>query len=127
MWQNNPKQTRQVNMAKLPPQISETIWTLLRQLLTIVEDAGAAEYTLLERFGETEATLGYLNELKTVSLDAATRYSQLFKIRLRIAEVNPTAPNDMLRLVDRAITQNQLRIPALERSIQEIKTEWNLP
>lgn len=114
-------------MAKLPPQISETIWTLLRQLLTIVEDAGAAEYTLFERYGETSSTLGNLADLKNLAEEAATRYSQLFKIRLRIAEANPTAPNDMLRLVDTAITQNQLRIPAMERSIQEIKTEWNLP
>ncbi len=38
-----------------------------------------------------------------------------------------TASNDMLRLLDQAIKQNQLRIPAIERSIQEIKMEWNLP
>ncbi|MCT7949887.1 hypothetical protein NG798_08820 [Ancylothrix sp. C2] len=113
-------------MAKLPAETSETIWTLLRQLLTIVEDAGAAEYTLFERYGETPSTLGNLADLKKLAEEAATRYSQLFKIRLRIAEANPTAPNDMLRLVDTAITQNQLRIPAMERSIQEIKTEWNL-
>ncbi len=32
----------------------------------------------------------------------------------------------MLRLLEKTINQNQLRIPAMERSIQEIQIEWGL-
>ncbi len=37
-----------------------------------------------------------------------------------------TAPPDMLDLLAQAIARTQARIPALERSIQEVKIEWNL-
>jgi hypothetical protein len=33
----------------------------------------------------------------------------------------------MLELTNRIIANTQERIPALERSIEEIKTEWRLP
>jgi|JI102314DRNA_FD_contig_91_762637_length_1303_multi_2_in_0_out_0_3 hypothetical protein len=121
------KPLRNLLRAQLPSETTETIWTLLRQLLTLVEDAGAAEFTLFDRFGETEETIPYLEELKGVALDAASRYAQLANIQLRITEAKPIAPNDMLRLLYQAINQNQLRIPALEGCIQEIKIEWNLP
>jgi hypothetical protein len=114
-------------MAKLPPETLEAIWTLLKQLSHVVEDAGEAEFNLVDRFGETDSTLAYLDELKGVSLDAATRYSQLCNIRLRIAEAQPTTSVDMLRLLEQVITRNQLRVPAMERSIEEIKMEWTLP
>ena len=114
-------------MAKLPNETLETIWSLLKQLSQVVEDASEAEFALFERFGETDSTIASLDEFKGVAIDAASRYSQLSNIRLRIAEVQPTAPDDMLRLLEQAISQNQLRIPAMERSIQEIKIEWNLP
>jgi hypothetical protein len=121
------KLLRNFIMAQLPSETTETIWTRLKQLLTLVEDAGAAEFTLFDRFGETEETIDYLEELKGVALDAASRYAQLTNIQLRITEAQPVPPNDMLRFLYQAIDQNQLRIPALERSIQEIKIEWNLP
>jgi hypothetical protein len=113
-------------MAKLPVETAETIWTLLRQLLNLVEDAGAAEFALFDSFGETDSTIPYLEELQGISLDAASRYSQLSNIQLRITETQPNAAADMLRLLYQSIAQNQLRIPALERSIEEIKMEWNL-
>lgn len=33
----------------------------------------------------------------------------------------------MLNLVNQSIERIQIEIPAMERSIQEVKTEWNLP
>jgi len=113
-------------MAKLPPETLDAIWTLLKQLSQVVEDAGEAEFILFERFGETESILPYLNYLKNVAEESASRYSQLANIRLRIAEAQPHAPADMLKLLDQAISQSQSRIPALEHTIQEIKMEWNL-
>lgn len=114
-------------MAKLPPETLETIWSLLKQLSKLVEDASEAEFVLFERFGETDTTISSLTYLKNVAQEAASRYSQLANIRLRIAEAQPTAPADMLRLLHQSITQSQSRIPALERSTQEIKVEWDLP
>ncbi|HEY9812149.1 MAG TPA: hypothetical protein V6D31_01235 [Candidatus Sericytochromatia bacterium] len=113
-------------MAKLPSETLESIWTLLRQLSQLVEDASEAEYVLFERFGETDSTLPYLTYLQNTAEEAAYRYSQLCNVRLRIAEAQPNAPTDMLISLNQAITQNQIRIPALERTIQEIKGEWNL-
>ncbi|HLO49020.1 MAG TPA: hypothetical protein VK211_11440 [Kamptonema sp.] len=113
-------------MAKLPVETAETIWTLLRQLLNLVEEAGAAEFALFDSFGETDSTLPNLEDLKNIAEEAASRYSQLSNIQLRITEAQPNAAADMLRLLERAITENQLRIPAMERSVQEIKIEWNL-
>jgi len=36
-------------MGKLPREIAETIWSLKRQLLDIIDDATEAEYTLFEQ------------------------------------------------------------------------------
>jgi hypothetical protein len=113
-------------MAKLSSETLEAIWTLLKQLSRIVEDAGDAEFSLFDRFGETDSTLPYLTYLKDVAEESASRYSQLANIRLRIAEAQPDTPTDMLRLLYQGISQSQSRIPALERTVQEIKMEWNL-
>jgi hypothetical protein len=113
-------------MAKLPEDNLEVIWTLLKHLSQLVEDASEAEYLLFERFGETDDTLACLEELKAVALEAASRYSQLANLRLRLAEIQPSITNDRLISLEQVIQQNQLRIPAMERSIQEIKIEWQL-
>jgi hypothetical protein len=88
---------------------------------------GEAEFTLFERFGETDITIPYLTYLKDVAEESASRYLQLANIRLRIAEAQPDTPTDMLRLLYQGISQSQSRIPALEHTVQEIKREWNLP
>ncbi|MEG4322125.1 MULTISPECIES: hypothetical protein [unclassified Microcoleus] len=63
-------------MAKLPIEIAETIWNLKRQLLDIIDDATEAEYTLFEQFGETDRTIDYLEQLKSVAQQADERFSQ---------------------------------------------------
>jgi hypothetical protein len=113
-------------MAKLSSETLATIWSLIQKLSLLVEDATETEYILFERFGETDETIAYLEELKNVAIESASRYSQLTKLRLRIAEAQPTIARDTLKLLEDSINQNQLRIPAMERSIQEIKLEWNL-
>lgn len=45
---------------------------------------------------------------------------------LRIADAQPPAPPDMLELVTEVIANTQQRLPALERSVQKIKSEWRL-
>ena len=113
-------------MAKLPNDILETIFELLQELSKLVDEASSTEYLLFERFGETDETINSLDELKGVVLDASSRYSQLFTLRLRIAEAQPSLSNDMLGLLEKTIIKNKLKIPAMERSIEEIKIEWGL-
>jgi hypothetical protein len=113
-------------MAKLPNDILKTIFELLEELSKLVDEALATEYQLYERFGETDETINSLDELKGIALDASSRYSQLCTLRLRIAETQPSLSNDMLTLLEKTIKKNQLKIPALKRSIKETKIEWGL-
>jgi hypothetical protein len=68
----------------------------------------------------------YLDELQSVAEQAAERFSQFSSLQIRILNVQPHVPEDMLELVTRVIENTKARLPALEQSIQEIKTEWEL-
>ncbi|HEY9873326.1 MAG TPA: hypothetical protein V6D12_07805 [Candidatus Obscuribacterales bacterium] len=114
-------------MAKLPPDITETVNRLKQQSLDIVDAVTATELALFEIFGETEQTLPFFAELRTVLEDAEAAYMQLSRLGLNIARSQPDAPMDMLDLMNRAIVRTQARIPAWERSLEEVKLEWNLP
>jgi hypothetical protein len=48
------------------------------------------------------------------------------KFQSRISNTQPPVPSDIIELVHRTIESTQARIPALERSIQEIRQEWKL-
>lgn len=113
-------------MAQLPRDITETINILKQQTLEIVELATATESALFEAFGETEETLPFLSELKTVSEDGAASFSRLSNLQLCIAESQPTAAADIMEMLAQTITRTQNRIPAWERSIQEVRIDWNL-
>ncbi len=115
------------NMAKLPNSLDETLWSLKRQLLEIADQAKAEDFILLENFGETERTVPYLDELQSVAEQANERFFQFSNIQIRIANAQPQIFPDMLELTNRIIANTTQRIPALKRSIEEIKTEWRLP
>ncbi|MBW4621267.1 MAG: hypothetical protein KME17_18145 [Cyanosarcina radialis HA8281-LM2] len=114
-------------MAKLPSETTEIINNLKQQSLDIVDDATAIELTIFELLGETQQTLSYMDEMKNVADEAASSFSQLSTLQLQIAQAQPNATPDLLRLLSQVIARTQARIPALERSIQEVKMEWNLP
>jgi hypothetical protein len=116
-----------VIMANLPLKTTEIINQLKQQALDIVNEASAWELTIFELFGETEATMSALDEMKSAAEDAESSYSQLSTIQLQIAKAQPIASPDMLQLLERAIARTQARIPALDRSIEEVKMEYNLP
>lgn len=118
---------RGINMADLPSETTEIINQLKQQSLNIVNKALALELTIFELFGETDATIAALDEMKSAAENAESSYSQLSTIQLQIAQAQPVASNDMLQLLERAIARTQARIPALERSIEEVKMEYNLP
>jgi hypothetical protein len=92
-------------MAKLSIEQSETIWTLKRQLLEIIDIATAAKEALFSNHGETELTVTVLDELKRVSERATPWFSRLSNLQVRIAESQPDIAFDMLNLLNRTIAQ----------------------
>ncbi len=114
-------------MAKLPGELTETIWLLKRELLGLIEDSTATEFTLFSLVGETQDTLPFLDELKNVSERAKTWFSRLSNSQIRIADSQPNISPDMLKLVIQSVEQIQAEIPAMKRSIEEVQQEWSLP
>jgi hypothetical protein len=57
---------------------------------------------------------------------ATDRFSQFSTFQSRIANAQPPVPSDIIELVNRTVETTQARIPALERSIQEIRQEGEL-
>jgi hypothetical protein len=114
-------------MAKLPHDISETIWRLKRQLADVIDNARFTEFSLFDTFGETERTIVYLDDLQSVAEQAIERFTQFSSLQIRIFNVQPHVPADMLELVMQSIATTEARLPALEQSIREIRTEWELP
>ena len=92
----------------------------------MIENTRDAEFVILDRFGETERTIIYLDELQSVAEQATDKFSQFSIIQIRIFNIQPYVPRDMLELVMQLIGNTETRLPALEQSIQEIKTEWKL-
>ncbi len=113
-------------MGKLNPQTTETIWDLQRQLLEIIDAAKTLELSLFDSFGETERSISYLDELQSIAEQATDRFSRFSTFQIRIANTQPPISPDIIDLVDRVIESTQQKIPALERSIQEIRQEWRL-
>jgi hypothetical protein len=54
-------------MAKISNEFKLTLRNLQQALLDIVDDAKAAEFILLERFGETNQTVVVLDELTAIA------------------------------------------------------------
>jgi predicted phage-related endonuclease len=113
-------------MAKLPTDISETIWRLKGRLADAIDNSRSAEFYLFDKFGETERTIVYLDDLQSVAEQATDRFSQLSSLQIRVLNVQPHVPEDMLELVTQVIANTEARLPALEQSILEIRTEWEL-
>jgi hypothetical protein len=88
-------------------------------LLDIIDEATAAEFLLFERFDNTDRTMSYLDELKSVSEQATARFAKFSTIQLRLADAQPAVPVDMLELATEIISSTQQRLPALNRSIQD--------
>lgn len=114
-------------MAKLPQETLTTIFNLQRQFVEMIDQATAAESTLLEYFGETQETIPELDQLQNVKQRLSDPYSRLSTLLLRIAESQPMAPVAMLQLLSQTIEQGQAALDAAIASVQETKRNWNLP
>jgi hypothetical protein len=114
-------------MARLSSEIKTNVNNLTEQLLDIIDEAKKVEFLLLERFGENDTTIIVLDELTEIAQQAIIDLcSQLTTLRIRIAEAQPIITPDMLRLLTERMAIVENRIPALERSTQEIKLDWEI-
>lgn len=111
-------------MAKLDPDKARIFWELQAQCLDIIDRAKTLEFYILDSFGETPRTLRYLDELQGIVMDATARFTRIPTLQLRIANAQMPISVDIMEMVDRTIENNQQKIPALQRSIQEIEQEW---
>jgi signal transduction histidine kinase len=113
-------------MAKLSPEIRATLSQQKEQLLDLINEAKLLEFMLLDNVCENRETISTLEQLTEIAEQARTKLSQISTLHLRIAEVQPTISNDLLKLMNEAISNVESRIPALERSLEEIKLDWRL-
>jgi hypothetical protein len=113
-------------MAKLSPEIRATLSQQKEHLLDLVDAAKSLEFILLDTVGENQETISTLEQLTEIAEQARTKLSQLSTLHLRIAEVQPRIFNDLLKFMNEAIANIENRIPALERSLEEIKLDWRL-
>jgi hypothetical protein len=113
-------------MAKLSPDIRTTLSQQKEHLLDLVDEARSLEFLLLDSIGENLETISTLEQLTEIAEQARTKLSQLSTLHLRIAEVQPRISNDLLKLMNEAIANIESRIPALERSLEEITLDWRL-
>ena len=68
----------------------------------------------------------FYSDEDSVAEQATEGFSQFSSLQIQVLNVQPQVPPDMLELVTRVITNTEARLPALERSVEEIKIEWKL-
>jgi hypothetical protein len=113
-------------MAQIGNELKSTLGNLQQAFLSIVDEAKAAEFILLERYGETNESVVVLDELNAIAQQAAELYVQISRLLLRTAEIQPNITPDMLGLLTDRVAAISNRVPALARSVQEIKADWDL-
>jgi hypothetical protein len=115
-------------MANLSEKITTNVLELQRQLLSVINEATATSYIILQTYGETETTLIALDDLDNARERANTYYSRLHTLLSRIAEAQPIASSAMLEeLLNRSIDEAQATIAATEATIREEKRRFNIP
>lgn len=114
-------------MAELFPETTEIVNRLKQQSLDVLHKAKFAEYKLLELYGETDRTMPFFEELIGVAEEASTVFSRFNQIQLRVAESQPSASPDLLKLLSQVVDYTASRVPAWNRSIEEVKLECDLP
>lgn len=115
-----------VFMAQLPSETTAVINQLTQQALTVLHEAKAVEFGLLKSYGETEQTALFFEELMGVAEDARTIFARFNQLQIRVAEAQPEAAPDLLKVLDQVIEFTASRLPAWERSIEEVRLEFNL-
>lgn len=114
-------------MARLSSEMTAMVNQLKQKSLDVIDAATAAAFYLNEKVGETQETLAIFDELQAAAEDAKDSCSRLYRLELAVAESQPGVPSEVLELLSRTIEYTTSRIPAWERSIEEIKLEFELP
>jgi hypothetical protein len=114
-------------MAKLSPQTLDTIFGLLRRIVTLVDETKSSEFSLFETVGETAENLSELEQLQNAVERLRQSYTRLYTLALSISEAQPLASVAMLDLLDRSITEGSATANAVEATNRETKQIWNLP
>ena len=113
-------------MANLPNEVLTAVFELQRLLLQIINQAAELEFTILQQFGETEATIAELDEIQNVKERAISYYTRLYRLLLQLSQSQPLADSATLDLLTRSLTQTQAIANAGQASLLEIKRNWNL-
>lgn len=113
-------------MAHLPDDTITTILNLQRRFLEILDATTALDFAILDRFGETDATISELDQLQSIKDRAISSSYRLYTLSIRIAESQPVASNATLELMAQSITVAQGNADALEVSLLEIRRDYNL-
>ncbi len=113
-------------MTPLPEDTLDTVFSLERRLLSLINESTATQFIILEQFGETEETNISLEELQNAREKLTTSYSRLNTLLLRISEYQPTAPRDVLDLLARTQEEGEAGADASFGSIEEVKRYWSL-
>ena len=114
-------------LATLPPNTAASIAIIKAQCLSIVNLATKTEWQLFTKFGEVEETLVVLTELKTVAQEASDAFSRFNSLQLKVATAQPEISSALAKLIMDSKERIEARIPAWERSIEEILLTWRLP
>lgn len=114
-------------LATLPPEIAASIALIKARCLAIVNLATKTEWQLFTIFGEIEETLVVLTELKTVAQEASDACSRFGSLQLKVANSQPEISSALAKLLMDSKERIEIRIPAWERSIEEILLTWRLP
>lgn len=113
-------------MAKISAELMNTLVNLQQLLLESIDDAKLSEYLLLKRLGETDETISSLDELTAIALQAGDLYTQLSRLLMQISEIQPVITPAILELLSERVAAIENRVPALQQSIKEIKSDWGL-
>ncbi|GFE68833.1 hypothetical protein [Chroococcus sp. FPU101] len=113
-------------MANLLPETLILITKLVPRLFDVINLATATEYNLFEQYGETEAILYELEQIKNATERARSFYNRLDTLTLQVAESQPIASSAALNLLTLCIEQAQATADAVEATAQETKRTWGI-
>ncbi|PSB50930.1 hypothetical protein [Chamaesiphon polymorphus] len=68
-----------------------------------------------------------LSELKNVAQEASEAFSRFSSLQLKVATAQPEISAALAKLAMDSKERIEIRIPAWERSIEEILLTWRLP
>lgn len=114
-------------MANLPKETLTIIANLLPRLFEVINFAKFTEFQLFEIYGETDETIGELQEVSNAAERARSFYNRVYSLVLQIAETQPVANHATLDLLYQSIEMAQATSDATVATATETKRNWNLP